>query len=186
MGVPGLLRTPRPRHALGELGGLARTGGASTLLRHRQPVPRPGLVVGIDQFRGTYLAAGFIPLIAGPALDRGLTSLEEGRVAIGRWALGLGLVSTVWPSPPTRRHSWRVRFPSGRVGLQAHASVAPLAALPAGTMLAPIQMGPAILLYTPHTIVAAPYHRAIPGLIAAIEGFGGSEADLRRNTTRRA
>ncbi|TXN50363.1 hypothetical protein FV228_29560, partial [Methylobacterium sp. WL18] len=56
----------------------------------------------------------------------------------------------------------------------------PLAALPAGTVLAPIALGPSILLRTPHTIVAAPYHRAIPGLTAAIEGLGGTEADLGR------
>jgi len=58
--------------------------------------------------------------------------------------------------------------------------VRPLAALPPGTVLAPIFLGPSILLRTPHTIVAAPYHRAIPGLTAAIEGLGGTEADLDR------
>ena len=58
--------------------------------------------------------------------------------------------------------------------------MAPLASLSPGTMLAPIVMGPAILMRTPHAVVAAPYHRAIPGLTAAIVGFGGSEADLHR------
>ena len=50
-------------------------------------------------------------------------------------------------------------------------------------MLAPIFMGPSILLRTPHSIVAAPYHRAIPGLTAAIVGLGGTEADLDRVLT---
>ena len=32
--------------------------------------------------------------------------------------------------------------------------------------------------------MAAPYHRAIPGLTAAIEGLGGTEADLDRVLTK--
>ncbi|WP_236960129.1 hypothetical protein [Methylobacterium durans] len=64
-------------------------------------------------------------------------------------------------------------------------AVTPLADLPPGTMLALIRMGPAILLHTPHAIVAAPYHRAISGLVAGIEGLGGSEADLRRHVAAR-
>ena len=63
------------------------------------------------------------------------------------------------------------------------AAVRPLARLPEGTVLAPIFMGPSILLRTPHSIVAAPYHRAIPGLTAAIVGLGGTEADLDRVLT---
>jgi hypothetical protein len=35
-----------------------------------------------------------------------------------------------------------------------------LAALPAGLVLGPLDLGPAILANTPHSIVAAPYHRA--------------------------
>ena len=144
----------------------------------------PGLIVGWDQFRGTYLAVGFLPLVAGPVLDRALTSLEQGRVALGRWALGLALVSTAWALPASAAMLLRDSdtSPAGPA-CQSHASVAPLAALPPGTMLALVRMGPAILLYTPHAIVAAPYHRAVPGLMAAIEGLGGSEADLRRHAT---
>ncbi|GJE42852.1 hypothetical protein [Methylobacterium soli] len=150
----------------------------------------PGLIVGWDQFRGTYIAAGFIPLVAGPAIDRALTLLEATEVTlrrrIGASLLAASLVSTIWSLPAYALAFLRAAEPTPEgLPCQAESSVSPLAALPPGTILAPINMGPAILLHTPHAIVAAPYHRAIPGLIAAIEGLGGSEADLRRQMTAR-
>jgi hypothetical protein len=47
-------------------------------------------------------------------------------------------------------------------------------------VLSQIDLGPAILLRTGHSIVAAPYHRNLVGLRAAIEASEGSEAVLRR------
>jgi hypothetical protein len=41
-----------------------------------------------------------------------------------------------------------------------------LASLPRGLVLAPIDLGPAILLNTPHQVMAAPYHRQGRGIIA--------------------
>ena len=48
---------------------------------------------------------------------------------------------------------------------RATATLAPLAKLPAGRMAAPIDMGPAILALSPHTVLAAPYHRLDRGII---------------------
>ncbi len=48
---------------------------------------------------------------------------------------------------------------------RATATISPLAALPAGRMAAPIDMGPAILALSPHTVLAAPYHRLDRGII---------------------
>ncbi len=48
---------------------------------------------------------------------------------------------------------------------RATASLAPLAKLPAGRIAAPIDMGPAILALSPHTVLAAPYHRLDRGII---------------------
>jgi hypothetical protein len=146
----------------------------------------PGLILGYAQFRGLYIASGFVPLVAGPVLDRALTLASE--TGIRRWAaalLGGCLVSTLWLAPmalaerlvpPARTAS----DPAAASACQGDAAVGPLATLPAGTVLAPIALGPSILLRTSHTIVAAPYHRAIPGLTAAIEGMGGTQADLDR------
>ena len=148
----------------------------------------PGLILGCFQFRGLYIAAGFVPLMAGAVIDRALTAAADPAGGARRWgvlALGCGLVSTLWMVPamlseilaPEARTA---SDPMGAAVCQSEAALRPLSALPPGTVLAPILMGPAILLRTPHSIVAAPYHRAIPGLAAAIEGLGGTEADLDR------
>ncbi|MCJ2060485.1 hypothetical protein MKL09_28665 [Methylobacterium sp. J-048] len=148
----------------------------------------PGLILGFFQFRGLYIASGFVPLVAGPVIDRALILAAAPGTGARRWgavALGGSLVSMVWLAPAALAEwlapaSRTALDPAGVIACQGDAAVSPLAALPAGTVLGPIFLGPSILLRTPHTIVAAPYHRAIPGLTAAIEGLGGTEADLDR------
>jgi hypothetical protein len=148
----------------------------------------PGLILGILQFRGLYIAAGFVPFVAGAVIDRALTRAADRNVDARRWRaalLGGGLISTVWVAPVALAEilspaSRIAPDPAGAIACQSDAAVRPLATLPAGTVLAPIFLGPSILLRTSHGVVAAPYHRAIPGLTAAIEGLGGTEADLTR------
>lgn len=149
----------------------------------------PGVVIGWFQFRGTYVASGLIPLAAGPVLDRAFRHAADRhatvRLRAGLAALAIGLVSTAWMIPAAlgtllQDGSRKAAETRAFACLADEASV-PLAALPPGIVLAPIFMGPAILMRTPHAVVAAPYHRAIDGLTAAIEGLGGSEADLRRH-----
>jgi len=148
----------------------------------------PGLILGLFQFRGLYIVSGFVPLVAGAVLDEALSADDHRSTGLPRWSvalLGGALVSTLWMVPvvlaaainPVPRMT---PDPAGAIACRSDTALAPLAALPAGTVLAPIFMGPAILLHTPHRIVAAPYHRAIPGLTAAIEGLGGTQADLER------
>ncbi|WP_375462422.1 hypothetical protein [uncultured Methylobacterium sp.] len=148
----------------------------------------PGLVIGWFQFRGIYVASGLIPLVAGPVLDRALGCAADRAAALrlraGLAALAFGLVSTAWMIPAALgglfQDGGRKAAEQNAFACLADTAVAPLAALAPGTVLAPIFMGPAILMLTPHAVVAAPYHRAIPGLTAALEGLGGIEADLRR------
>ena len=148
----------------------------------------PGLAIGWFQLRGIYVASGLIPLVAGPMLDRALMLAGDRaaapRLRAGLATLGIGLISTAWMIPAALaglvHESGGAAATASTFACQADAAVTPLATLPPGTVLAPIVMGPSILMRTPHAVVAAPYHRAIPGLTAAIEGFGGSEADLRR------
>lgn len=148
----------------------------------------PGLLLGVTQFRGIYVASGFIPLVAGPALDRALDLARNAaaplRPRLFAMALSMGLASPVWLAPmllPELAGASNGASAAGKASCRSHKAIAPLAALTPGTILAPIAMGPATLLYTPHSVVAAPYHRAIPGLLAAIEGLGGGEAELRRH-----
>ena len=48
-----------------------------------------------------------------------------------------------------------------------------LAALPKTRVMAPIDLGSHILLFTPHEVVAAPYHRAERAVKAAFDFFNG-------------
>lgn len=147
-----------------------------------------GLVLGVMQFRGLYVATGLVPLVAGAVIDRALTLSRRADVpGWRRWSaagLGAGLVSSLWLAPAALGETVAPAPTTGDTGAavacHADAAVRPLAALEPGLVLAPIFLGPSILLRTPHAVVAAPYHRAIPGLTAAIEGLGGTEDDLRR------
>ncbi|MCJ2090524.1 hypothetical protein MKK88_31760 [Methylobacterium sp. E-005] len=151
----------------------------------------PGLILGVFQFRGLYIASGFVPLVAGAILDRALRADMAPRAGLPRWGvalLGGSLVSTLWMAPAVLAETLAPAIrtapdPAGAIACRSEEALAPLKTLPPGTVLAPIFMGPAILLHTPHAIVAAPYHRAIPGLTAAIEGLGGTQADLARVLT---
>ncbi len=46
-------------------------------------------------------------------------------------------------------------------------ALAPLGALPPGLIAAPIDMGSALIAFTPHSVLAAPYHRHSAGMIIA-------------------
>jgi hypothetical protein len=54
---------------------------------------------------------------------------------------------------------------------RATTALAPLAALPAGLVFAPIDDGSHLLVDTPHAVVAAPYHRNQAGNRTVIDGF---------------
>jgi hypothetical protein len=57
---------------------------------------------------------------------------------------------------------------------------APLAALPAARVLAPSNLGPAIIANTPHAALAGPYHRDAAGILASFDAFEGSPETARR------
>ena len=146
----------------------------------------PGLVMGLLEFRGLYVASGLVPLAAGGFIDRALDSSR------GRWrkcsaVTAAGLISTVWIAPAILGETllpWTrtAKDPEGARICLSDTALGDLAVLPRGTVLAPVFMGPAILLNTWHSVVAAPYHRAVPQIAASLEGLGGTEADLRRAT----
>jgi hypothetical protein len=63
------------------------------------------------------------------------------------------------------------------------AAIAPLAALPTSLVLAPIDLGPMILVASPHSVLAAPYHRDVAGNLRALdllEAEGDVAARLRQ------
>ncbi len=68
------------------------------------------------------------------------------------------------------------------------ADMAALAAEPRGLVLAPLRLGPRILVATPHDILAAPYHRNNRGNHVALAALSGSPAEalaaVRENKVR--
>jgi hypothetical protein len=56
----------------------------------------------------------------------------------------------------------------------------PLARLPAGLVAADIDFGPFLLALTPHSVLAAPYHRLSSGIVAAHEAFAAPPDEARR------
>ena len=54
-----------------------------------------------------------------------------------------------------------------------------LSALPTGLALNTVDTGPFILAFSPHSVVAAPYHRNVDGIMANLESFGGSDEAAR-------
>jgi len=64
------------------------------------------------------------------------------------------------------------------------ASYPALAQLPPGVIAADIDYGPYILALTPHSVVAAPYHRLSSGIMAAHELFTSTPGNARRVTAR--
>ena len=74
------------------------------------------------------------------------------------------------------------------IACAASKAYGPLAALPPGVVLAPIDMGPYILALTPDSVLAAPYHRMTWGILAAREAFDAlpavAEAKVRALNAR--
>jgi hypothetical protein len=57
---------------------------------------------------------------------------------------------------------------------------AALAAMPKATVLAVSNLGAPILRYTPHRVLAGPYHRNVEGDLAALNAFAGTDAEAQR------
>ena len=114
-------------------------------------------------------------------MNRSITSVSPLAVMGGVWAAlrlrhwrekddGLAAILMLATMAPFTVAAWLVLFPleerssEKEQGKRADSclletSLAPLRALPEGLVLAPIDLGPFVLLYTRHSVIAAPYHR---------------------------
>ncbi len=64
-------------------------------------------------------------------------------------------------------------------------TLAPLARRASGTLLGPIDLGPAILAHTPLAVLAAPYHRNLRGNRDAVRAWMGGDGAAREVVRRR-
>ncbi len=143
------------------------------------------------QIRSIYDVTSFIPLVAGWFLSRSLGVLQTAGTPWRKTAtLACACVlffELPWAFGPraARALGFEPKYESFGGDLSPECirarSVKALNALPPGVVLAPIDLGTHILVHTPHSIIAAGYHRAVGGIIAGIEAFSGSEEDMRRH-----
>jgi hypothetical protein len=117
-------------------------------------------------------------------------SRETGRRRTGFAAIGLALFALpiLWIYPIAVGKASLIysgRIPPSSLGLRpcmAKDVFAPLATLPPGLVSASSNLGPHILIYTPQSVIAAPYHRSEAGMIAQFRialAADASEAETR-------
>ncbi len=88
--------------------------------------------------------------------------------------LGFAAALSFWPLAPAAAPAAAAAVsdrPAATGDCMTPVSFAPLAALPPGLVIAPIDVGPDLLAHTPHSIVAAPYHRNNVGNLLALNVF---------------
>jgi hypothetical protein len=131
------------------------------------------LALTLIQLRGAYAGA----LLAAPALA-GLIAAARAKgvlALIPAWLISAGLLY------PIAGDAFAPKAAPGTAATDCTgpAALARLAALPPGTLMAPIDMGAWALAATPHRVVAAPYHRNDAGNAAMYRFFLGPVDNAR-------
>jgi hypothetical protein len=142
--------------------------------------------VAIWQVRGSAAANALALAITAAALVRGLPAPEGGAVffGLGRSALIAALLvspialigagkAVAWTANQATGAQPPVVISDGPGTCRLPADYAPLARLPKGLVLAFIDAGPMILMETPHSALAAPFHRNLKGNTAMFDVFLG-------------
>ncbi len=132
------------------------------------------LALTFIQLRGAHAGA----LLAAPALAA-LIAHARGQSAallVPAWLISAGLLYPV----AAAAFAPRANAPAvASADCTTPAALKRLAALPPGTLMAPIDMGAYALTATPHRVVAAPYHRNSAGNLAMYRFFLGSSEEAR-------
>lgn len=127
------------------------------------------LALTLVQLRGAYAGA----LLAAPALAALIAAARaKGVLAlVPAWLVSAGLLYPLAGNALAPRTA-TTTAPSG-ADCAGPAALARIATLPAGTLIAPIDMGAFALAATPHRVIAAPYHRNGAGNSAMYRFFLG-------------
>jgi hypothetical protein len=108
-----------------------------------------------------------IPVIVGFLVACPLVHLTLGWAAVDALALATG-GHIAPPERPTAPRELTAGLSIAEKECLDPASAALLAGVPAGQVLAPIFYGPAVLMLSPHSVVAGPYHRAGAAILDTI------------------
>jgi hypothetical protein len=137
------------------------------------------------QMRGSAAANVLALAVAAAALVRGFPAPSGGAIffGLGRAALVAALlISPFALLGAGQALAWTFEHISGRQRptvissggpgtCQLAADYAPLARLPRGLVLGFIDAGPMVLMETPHSVLAAPFHRNVKGNVASFDIF---------------
>ena len=140
-----------------------------------------GALIACAEMRGIYIASAFVPLVAGAALDRALRGGTRGEARPAALLVGLLMLGHVDALPVLAGEALAPTALPAAGPMRASTAclgegpVGRLDAWPPGLVLAPIELGADILLFTHHAIVAAPYHRNVVGIRDGIALAQGSD-----------
>ena len=150
------------------------------------------MVVVMLQLRGVRFAAMFalpaaVWLItrARTYLERRPGSLNAARL-IGAWLLVSSaghyavLASFAWLMPAASYVPTVLADLDRKESCIAGSTYDKIAALPPSRVIVPFNLGPNILLYSPHSTVSAGFHRNVKGTTEVTQFFAGDEATARR------
>ena len=148
-----------------------------------------GIVGSFSQIRMLLLAVPAVPLLTGYGLCAMLgTEVRKGpRGAMRSLAVVVGMAATIFL--PLLDFVVRQAGASNATGEQTVAcrseeALRSISHLPKGIVLAPLNFGAPLLLFTPHDVVTGPYHRSPDAFLDGFVPFVGSEAVLREAIER--
>ncbi|UZK65632.1 hypothetical protein [Sphingomonas sp. M1-B02] len=127
------------------------------------------LVLTLLQLRGAYAGA----LLAAPALAALIAAARAkgARMFVPAWLVSAGLIYPIAGAALAPRTAGD----APAADCTGPAALARFAALPPGTLMAPIDLGAFALAATPHRVIAAPYHRNSAGNDAMYRFFLGPQ-----------
>lgn len=135
-------------------------------------------------FLATFAIALRVAMMEGSGQMTPRAARLAGVVALNQWTIALvgGILLTAAGIPLDTSDD------DGAEACYKTANVAPLAAVPAGLVASSVNMGPYIAALTPHSVLAAPYHRIDRQIVDAIQTFDSplaeAEARLRKTGAR--
>ncbi|ETW10675.1 hypothetical protein ATO8_21001 [Roseivivax marinus] len=153
-----------------------------------------GLVASLSQVRLIVMAAPVVPWLAGYAVAALLAPGPDGRrgaraslAAVA--AMAATLFAPVLAPPLHAAVTGTDRAAPGGIGAstcRSRESLAPLAALPRGTIFAPANLSAPILLLTDHAVLTGPYHRSPAAMADGVLPFDAGEDGFRAALDRLA
>ncbi|WP_412508174.1 hypothetical protein [Roseovarius sp. SYSU LYC5161] len=147
-----------------------------------------GVIGSLFQIRLVLMGAAAIPLLTGFALSRLWHIRQAGRGTAAAPALLAALALTLMAPALHGLLSSGARKQASAAGRAAMVNadscreadiLRTLADLSPGVILSPSNLGPPLLLTTPHDVLAGPYHRSAAAMADGALPFDGGESELR-------